>query len=132
MMVKQFSKLILSLIFISSILCSFGFGESFTFNTQSNHQQVDTSIDSHRDSFSGVIVGDYRDSMNLHFTSFPGEEWEREEEVVKKKQETLQVYYSNVEQLTHHVNAPPFRSFSLSTCYLYHPPLYLLFEVFRC
>lgn len=127
---KRFSKLIISLIFISSILCSFGFGESFTFNTQSNHQQVETSIDSHLDSFSGVIVGDYSDPLNLHFTSFPGEEWEPEEKNAKKKLETLQGYYSNGEQLTHHVNAPPFRSVPLSTRYLYHPPLYLLFEVF--
>ncbi|MCF6149359.1 MAG: hypothetical protein E3K37_11960 [Candidatus Kuenenia sp.] len=131
-MVKQFSKIILSLIFISSILCPFGFGEPSTFNTQSNHQQVETSIDSHHDSFSGVIVDDCGDPLNLHFTSFPGEEWEQEEKNVKKKLEILQGYYSNGEQLTYHVNAPPFRSVPLSTCHRYHPPLFLLFEVFRC
>ena len=129
-MVKQFSKIILLLIFTSSTLCSFGFGEPFTFNTQSNHQQVETSIDSHQDSFPGVIVGDYSDPLNLHFTFLPGEEWRSEEKNAKKKLETLRAYYSNGEQLTRHVNAPPFRSVPLSTCYLYHPPLYLLFEVF--
>lgn len=129
-MVNRSSKLILSLIFISSILCSFGFGEPYTINAQSNHQQVKTSIDSQQESFSCVIAGDYSDPLNLHFTSFPGEEWEPEEKNAKKKQETLPGHFSNGEQLTHHVNAPPFRSVPLSTCYLYHPPLYLLFEVF--
>ncbi|MEP9412571.1 MAG: hypothetical protein HRF42_14490 [Candidatus Brocadia sp.] len=128
-MVKRFSKLILSLIFISSILCFPGFGEPFTFNTQSNHQQVETSIDSHQDGFSCIIVGDYSDPLNLHFTPFLEEE-QNDEEAVKKKLEILPGYYSNGLQLTNHVNASPSRSVLLSTCHLYHPPFYLLFEVF--
>ncbi|MCK6468388.1 MAG: hypothetical protein L6Q53_09375 [Candidatus Brocadia sinica] len=128
-MVKRFSKLILSLIFISSILCSFGFGEPFTFNTQLNHQQVETSIDSHQDGFSCIIVGDYSDPLNLHFTPFPEEE-RNPEEAAKKELEILRGYYSNGVQLTNHVNAAPLRSVPLSTCHLYHPPFYLLFEVF--
>lgn len=127
---KQFSKIILSLIFISSTLCFFGFGESFTFNTQSNHHQVETSLDSHLDSFSGFIVSDHSDPLNIYFTSFPGDECGLEEKKAKKKRENLRGYYSNEEQLTHNVNAPSFRSVPLSTCYLYHSSLYLLFEVF--
>lgn len=131
-MVKRFSKSMLSLILICSILCSFGFGKPFIFNAQSNHQQDETLIDSHQDSFSGVIVGDYNDLLNLSFIFFPGEEWEPEEEDVKNKQMILQGYYLNGEQLTHNINAPPFRSVPLSTCHLYLPTLYLLFEVFLC
>jgi hypothetical protein len=130
-MVKQFSKLILSLIVISGIFCSFGFGEPFAFSTQSNHQQVEASIDSHLDGFSGIIVGVHRDPLNPHFISFPGEEWKPEEEYAKKMSVSLQGYYSTWRQLAHHVNAL-FRPALLSAFHLYHHLLYLLFEVFLC
>lgn len=129
-MVKQFSKSTLSLLLIGSILCSFGFGTSSTFNTQSNHQQVETSIDSHQDCFSGV-VDDYKVSLNLSFTSFPEIDCEPEEDT-KKKQRILQGYYFNGKYLTHHIIALSFWPFPLSASYLYHSSLYLLFEVFLC
>lgn len=128
MMMRQFLKLILSLILISSIFCSFGFGRTFAFNTQSNHRQNETSIDSHQDGFPGVIVDDYRNPPNRHFKSFLRKEWESEE-VTKKKQEILCGDCSNVEQSSSHVNAPPVRFGALSACHLYYSPLYLLFEV---
>lgn len=129
-MVKQLLKLILSLILISSIFCSFGLGEAISFNVQSDHQQDEVSIDLHQDSFSCVIVGDHSNPLVPHFTSFPAEECEPEEECAKKKHGTLHGYYLNRVQLTDHVNTPSLRSVPLSNYCLYHPSLYLLFEVF--
>ncbi|MDR4499659.1 MAG: hypothetical protein MRK02_17330 [Candidatus Scalindua sp.] len=87
-------------------------------------------IDSHQDSFSGVIVDDDNDPLNFFFKSFLGEECDPEEDA-KKKQRILQGHYLNGGQLIHHIiDASPFWSVPLSTCYLYHPPLYLQFEVF--
>lgn len=129
-MVKQLLKLILSLILISSIFCSFGLGEAISFNVQSDHQQDEISIDLQQDSFSCAIVGNHSNPLVPYFTSFPAEECEPEEECAKKKYGTLHGYYFNRVQLTDHVNAPSLRFAPLSNYCLYHPSLYLLFEVF--
>ncbi|KAA3604405.1 MAG: hypothetical protein D8M57_13645 [Candidatus Scalindua sp. AMX11] len=128
-MVNQFSRSILSLILISSILCSFGFAEPCTVKTQSNHQQGGTSIDSHQDGFSSAIVADYRNHLKLPFSPLLVEKWEEVEDP-EKKQRILLGYCSARDQFTHQINTLPSLSAPLSICDRYHPACYLLFEVF--
>lgn len=126
-MIKRFSKAVLSIVLLSSILCPFvgTFTSSHLISNQSD------SFSSHQTDLSVVAENDYSDPFSLPFSVLPGEEWELEEEDTKRKKRSFQGYYINREHILHLVNAPPFTYIATYTLYPDFSPLYLLFEVFR-
>ena len=128
-MVKYFSKVIISVIFISSILCSFG--KAFNHPDLARNLPTNFSVTkSHPATHAVIATQDHSNPFSLPFSLFTGEESELEEEYTKKKKNSFQGYYTNGEQITHLVNAPPFHNIINYSSHLNFPPLYLLFEVF--